>query len=127
MNPVLHHHVPAVDLSELTFRVREFLVSVAHLSSALADDIRILDFAAERSGAREAALNMGWVPGYSKKEIEKAQAIEHAKEMALAKAKAIAKANEEAVDAANAGLSVGPGGAGSSFGSNSSGMSAPRI
>ena len=47
--------VPARELMELTYRVREFLVSVAHPSSALADDIRILDYATERSGAREAA------------------------------------------------------------------------
>lgn len=58
MHPILRPHVSPHDLTELTKRVREFLVSVAHPSSALADDIRILDYAAERSGAREAAAAM---------------------------------------------------------------------
>jgi hypothetical protein len=55
MHPMLRPYVPARELMELTQSVREFLVSVAHPSSALADDIRILDYAIERSGARGAA------------------------------------------------------------------------
>ena len=55
MHPMLQPYVPAHELMELTVRVRDFLVSVAHPSSALADNIRILDYAAGFSGAREAA------------------------------------------------------------------------
>ncbi|OBT60119.1 hypothetical protein VE03_10543, partial [Pseudogymnoascus sp. 23342-1-I1] len=47
MHPMLRSYVPAHGLIELTERVREF----AHPSSALADDIRILDHAAGCSGA----------------------------------------------------------------------------
>ncbi|ELR05856.1 hypothetical protein VC83_08305 [Pseudogymnoascus destructans] len=49
----LRPYVPARHLMELTKRVRQFLVSAAHPSSALADDIRILDYATEASGLRE--------------------------------------------------------------------------
>ena len=52
-DPRLRPYVPARELMELTARVRQFLVSVAHPSSALADDIRILDYATEGSGLRE--------------------------------------------------------------------------
>ncbi|OBT60286.1 hypothetical protein VE03_10177 [Pseudogymnoascus sp. 23342-1-I1] len=58
MHPMLQPYVPAHELTKLTERVRDFLVSVAHPSSALADDIRILDYAAACSGAREAAAVM---------------------------------------------------------------------
>lgn len=58
MHPMLQQYVPAHELTELTERVREFLVSVAQPNSALADNIRILDYAAGFSGAREAAAFM---------------------------------------------------------------------
>ncbi|KFY59113.1 hypothetical protein V497_04497 [Pseudogymnoascus sp. VKM F-4516 (FW-969)] len=54
-DPRLRSCVPARELMELTDQVRLFLVSVAHPSSALADDIRILDYATEASGVREDA------------------------------------------------------------------------
>lgn len=97
MHPQLRRHVRAPELCELTRRVREFLVSVAHPSSALADDIRILDYAVERSGAREEAAKMGW-PG---------SAAAAAMGMGM-------------------GLGAGVG-AGSSFGSTGSDMAAPRL
>lgn len=49
----LRQYIPAHELLHLTTRVRQFLVSVAHPSSALADDIRILDYATDASGVRE--------------------------------------------------------------------------
>lgn len=52
-DPRLRPYVPAHNLMELTKRVRQFLVSVAHPSSALADDIRILDYATDASGLRK--------------------------------------------------------------------------
>lgn len=55
MHPMLQPHVPAHELTKLTESVRGFLVSVAQPSSALVDDIRILDYASGFSGAREAA------------------------------------------------------------------------
>ncbi|KFY66960.1 hypothetical protein V496_01834 [Pseudogymnoascus sp. VKM F-4515 (FW-2607)] len=58
MHPILRQYVSPQELTDITKRVRESLVSVAHPSSALADDIRIFDYAADRSGAREAAAVM---------------------------------------------------------------------
>ncbi|KAL5344772.1 hypothetical protein ACLOAV_010169 [Pseudogymnoascus australis] len=55
MDPMLQPYVPAHELVELTVRVREFLVSVAHPRSALAENIRILDYAAGFSSTRAAA------------------------------------------------------------------------
>lgn len=52
-DPRLRPYVPARNLMEVTKKVRQFLVSVAHPSSALADDIRILDYATDASGLRE--------------------------------------------------------------------------
>ncbi|KFY31510.1 hypothetical protein V493_01039 [Pseudogymnoascus sp. VKM F-4281 (FW-2241)] len=52
-DPRLRPYVSTCALFELTVKVRQFLVSVAHPSSALADDIRILDYATEASGLRE--------------------------------------------------------------------------
>ncbi|OBT51349.1 hypothetical protein VE04_09078 [Pseudogymnoascus sp. 24MN13] len=57
-DPRLRPYVPKRDLVELTKRVRQFLVSVAHPSSALADDIRILDYATDASGLREEVTAM---------------------------------------------------------------------
>ncbi|OBT71578.1 hypothetical protein VF21_09296 [Pseudogymnoascus sp. 05NY08] len=52
-DPRLRPSVPVHHLMEVTKRVRQFLVSVAHPSSALADDIRILDYTTDASGLRE--------------------------------------------------------------------------
>lgn len=57
-DPRLRPYVPKRDLIELTKRVRQFLVSVAHPSSALADDIRILDYATDASGLGEEVAAM---------------------------------------------------------------------
>ena len=58
MHPILRQYFSPHELTEITKRVRKFLVSVAHPSSALADDIRVFDYAADHSGAREAAAVM---------------------------------------------------------------------
>jgi len=50
LNPFLRHLIDPNELREVTLRVRHFLVEAAQPSSALADDIKILDYAAQRSG-----------------------------------------------------------------------------
>jgi hypothetical protein len=50
LNPVLRHLIDPNELREVTTRVRQFLIEAAQPSSALAEDIKILDYAAQRSG-----------------------------------------------------------------------------
>lgn len=56
LNPFLRHLIDPHELREVTVRVRQFLVEAAQPSSALADDIRILDYAAQRSGLMPAVV-----------------------------------------------------------------------
>ncbi|KFY50547.1 hypothetical protein V495_00184 [Pseudogymnoascus sp. VKM F-4514 (FW-929)] len=50
IHPSLQGFINAEELREVTIRVRKFLESVSHPSSALANDIRILDYIAVKSG-----------------------------------------------------------------------------
>ncbi|KFY97310.1 hypothetical protein V500_02151 [Pseudogymnoascus sp. VKM F-4518 (FW-2643)] len=50
VHPSLRDFIDPYELCEVTIRVRKFLVSVAQPSSALANDIKILDYVVEKSG-----------------------------------------------------------------------------
>lgn len=49
-NQLLCHLIDPAELRDATRRVLDFLISSAQPSSALADDIRILEYAAHKSG-----------------------------------------------------------------------------